>query len=300
MRDPYCINLEFLVGLNSKGANCFVLQDETKKGVAVLLFMLLISFAWCPKVLKLQIRVKRSEENTVDEFSFDREDADLMDWQRIRIKTGRQRITAITSFIKLCLTPFVGALYAVLFNLNVNFSNLRSGFHNLGDSTFLSLLLVNIICGYIAQVLAKLGCKLGLQRICFALPLLLSTPISIILVGAFNGCKLMRICQCKTKMVHGEVMETIILAVLMWLAQTLSTTIYVWQSHEFILAKEPMMFWVPSYDGKLFMFEKYKFCFASIPSLLMAAFGNFDDYTAFSIGSSIFNFCSKHNLWGIW
>ena len=236
--------------------------------------MLLISFAWCPKVRKLQLRVKRSEENNVDEFSFDTEDAELVDWQRIRIKTGRQRITAIASFVKLCLTPLVGALYAVMFKLNVRFSHLKSGFHNLGNSTLLSLLLVNIICGYISQVLAKLGCKLGLQKICFALPLLLSTPISIILVGAFNGCKLLHICQCRTRIPEGEITETVILAVLMWLSQILSTTIYVWQSHEFIMAKESMLFWVPSYDGELFMFEKYKVCPPSIPSLLLAAFGD--------------------------
>ena len=214
--------------------------------------MLLISFAWCPKVRKLQIRVRRSDENTVDDISFDSENIELVDWQKIRIKTARQRITAITSFIKLCLTPLVGALYAVVFELNVKFKNLHTGFIRLGDREFLALLLVNIICGYMSQVLAKLSCKLALQKICFALPLILSTPISIVLVGAVDGCKMLHICLCKTKMSSDQVLETVILAVLMWLAQIFSTIIYIWQSHQFIMAKESMLFWVPSYDGRCY------------------------------------------------
>jgi len=229
-------------------------KGSDRQGLAVLAFMLLVSFAWCPKVRKLQLRVKLPDENAEENpfgDSFNGEDEDLGDLQRIRIMTGRERITAMSSFVKLCLTPFVGALYAYSFKLNVRFKDLGAGFRNLRDNEFLSVLLINIICGFMSQLLAKQGCKLGLQKICFALPVILSTPLSLILVGAFNGCKMLRICQCKTQLSDKDIWETIILALLMWLAQIFSTTIYVWQSQEFLLAKESMLFWVPSYDGAL-------------------------------------------------
>lgn len=217
--------------------------------------MLLISFSWCPKVRKLQIKVKRTEDYDFDGDSFDGDDAYLIDEQRIRLKTARQRITAITSMVKLCLTPFVAALFAKIFGLNVFFRNLNDGFKNLGQHNLLPLFLVHIVCGYFSQVLGRLGCKLGLQRICFALPLILSTPISIILVGAFDGCKFLNLCLCYTKLSNAnfsneEVRETLILAIILWLAQIFSTTIYVWQSQDFLMAKESMLFWIPCYDGE--------------------------------------------------
>ena len=214
--------------------------------------MLLISFAWCPKVRKLQIRVKRQTEfsELEEDVSFDSEDAELLDRQRLRMKTARQRITAITSLVKLCLTPAVGAACIYAFGLQVDGSKLKAGFENLGKHDLLRLFLINIICGYISQVLGRLGCTLGLQKICFALPLILSTPVSVVLVGAFDGCRLLNICLCNTTMKDGEILETVILAIVMWLAQIFSTTIYIWQSQEFLMAKESMLFWVPSYDGE--------------------------------------------------
>ena len=218
-------------------------------GILVLLFMVLMSLAWCPKVRKLQLDLTspaRGNPSALD------------DSQRIRIMTGRERITAISSFAKLCLTPCIFGIYTISPDSKITLKYLSDGFLNLRNSELFSSLLTNIICGYMSRMLAKQGCKLGLQKICFALPVTLSTPLTLILVGAFDGCKLLRICQCKTRLRGEEVVETVILAALMWLSQIVSTLPYLLRSQEFIMAKDSMLFWVPSFDGKLLSSYKNK------------------------------------------
>ena len=207
--------------------------------------MLLVSFAWCPKIRKLQLDVKRSNDDKSEKRS------DLH---------GPARITAISSFARLFCTPFVAALYGYSFGLNVTWKGLHAGFVNLHRKEYLTLLLINIACGWISQFLAKLGCRLGLKNACFLLPVILSTVLSIVFVGAFNGCKFLNICRCDTKLSSDEVLETVILALLMCSAQICSTIIYVWLSQEFIMAKDSMLFWVDSYDGKLLKFATKALC----------------------------------------
>lgn len=218
----------------------------------MLSFALFISFAWCPKIKKLQIQVKKCDDEDYNiDASNDVDDAVSVAGQKIRLKTARQKISMITAIVKLCLTPFVAALCAVVFKLNVQFRMLDEGFRDLAQHNLLPLFLINILSGYLSQFLGRLGCKMGLQKPCFALPLILSTPVSIILVGAFEGCKYMRICLCSTQLSRDDMLETVILAVVLWLAQIFSTTIYLWQSQDFLMAKEWMLFWLPCYDGEL-------------------------------------------------
>ena len=214
-----------------------------RNGGAAIGFMLLVSFAWWPKIRKLQLDLKKSNDDKCEKQS------ELH---------GPARITAISSFARLFCTPFVAALYGYLFELNVKWKGLHAGFLNLRRKEYLTLLLINIACGWISQFLAKLGCRLGLKNFCFLVPVILSTILSIVFVGAFNGCKLLNICRCGTKMSSDEVVETVILAFFMCFAQILSTIIYVWQSQEFIMAKDSMLFWVDSYDGMLLTFVAEK------------------------------------------
>ena len=206
--------------------------------------MVLISLAWCPKIRKLQLDFTPPVQKTLGN------PPGLDDSQRIRIMTGRERITAISAFVRICLTFCISGIYIAVLDFKITLKDLGDRFLNLRNSELLPSLLINIICGYISRMLAKQGCKLGLQKICFALPVTLSTPLTLILVGVFDGCKLLRICQCKTRLRGEEAEETVILAVLMWLSQIVSTLPYIWKLQEFIMAKDSMLFWVPSYDGK--------------------------------------------------
>ena len=220
--------------------------------------MLFVSIAWCPKIRKLQIRAKKSSarEPQSDEELFDDDNRFLFDSQKLRVKTARERMTAISSLVKLLLTPAVAVLYAKVFVLHINFGNLKKGFH-IGSSPLFAMFIVQFVCSFFAQIFGWLACTIGLQKICFALPLILSTPVSIILI-AFNGCKTLNMCPCSfefTNFKNEDVIETSALAVVMWLAQILSTVIYIWQSQQFLMAKEEFLFWLPSYDGmSLFSF----------------------------------------------
>eukprot|EP00112_Aurelia_sp_Birch-Aquarium-sp1_P009840 Seg2134.2 transcript_id=Seg2134.2/GoldUCD/mRNA.D3Y31 product="Chitin synthase chs-2" protein_id=Seg2134.2/GoldUCD/D3Y31 len=230
------------------------LAKATKTRIAVGAFMLFVSIAWCPKIRKLQIRAKKSSGmvDQIDEDLYDSDDRFLFDSQKLRVKTARERMTAISSLVKLLLTPAVAALYAIAFGLEIKVGNLGEGFEISGSPLF-AMFIVQLLCSFFAQIFGWLACTIGLQKICFALPLILSTPLSIVLI-AFNGCNALRMCPCSFNFstdIKSDLMETIALAVVMWLAQILSTVIYIWQSQQFLMAKEEFLFWLPSYDGVL-------------------------------------------------
>eukprot|EP00795_Rhopilema_esculentum_P010509 gene10509-19228_t len=219
-----------------------------RRTAPIIMFMVLLSFAWCPKIRKLQIRAKGNAE-VYDEDIFEDDDRHLYDWQRIRVKTARERMTVITSLVKLCLTPFMAAAFAKAFELNVHFKDLKSGFEELNEDRYLlAMLVAQVVCSFFAKVFAYLACTLGLQKLCFASPLIISTPLSIILV-ATKGCNALGLCNCQTNL--GNVLQIVILAGLLWLAQIFSTVIYIWQSQQFQMAKEDTLFWLPGYDGVL-------------------------------------------------
>lgn len=188
----------------------------------------------------------------IDEDLYDSDDRFLFDSQKLRVKTARERMTAISSLVKLLLTPAVAALYAIAFGLDIKVGNLGEGFE-ISRSPLFAMFIVQLLCSFFAQIFGWLACTIGLQKICFALPLILSTPLSIVLI-AFNGCNALRMCPCSFNFstdIKSDLMETIALAVVMWLAQILSTVIYIWQSQQFLMAKEEFLFWLPSYDGML-------------------------------------------------
>ena len=213
--------------------------------------MILVSIAWCPKLRKLQIMAKKSPEldKTVqDDLFYQSEDYVLVDWQKIRVKTARERMTVISSFTKLLLTPFVAALFSHSFKL-IDIGRVSKGFEHFSDNShLLNMFIVQIVCSLVGQILGWLGCTMGLQKSCFAVPLILSTPLSVALVLT-KGCVDMKFYPCFND-ANDKLYETIILAFLLWLSQIFSTTIYVWKSQQFLMAKEETLFWVPTYDGK--------------------------------------------------
>ena len=214
--------------------------------------MILVSIAWCPKLRKLQIMAKNSPESdrTVqDDLFFRSENYVLVDWQKIRVKTARERMTVISSFTKLLFTPFVAAFFAYVFKI-IDIGRISKGFEHFSDNShLLSMFIIQIVCSLLGQILGWLACTMGLQRSCFAVPLMLSTPLSVILVLT-KGCVDMKFYPCFNN-ANDKLGEAVGLAFLLWLSQIFSTTIYVWKSQQFLMAKEETLFWVPTYDGKL-------------------------------------------------
>ncbi len=224
--------------------------------------MLFLSIAWCPKLLKLQIKAKKStdvyDQLNQDDF-LDSEEADLVDWQKIRVKTARQRMTAITSFTKLLLTPAVAALCAHIFYKKDFLDNLDQGFKQFSSCTQMkNMFITQIVCTFLVPIFGRLACIMGLQKACFALPILLSFPVSLALTLT-PACERLKICLLPHQSPN---LTLLVAAVLLWLAQICSTFIYIWQPQQFLMAKEEILFWLPSYDGK----ELNNFTFITLDS----------------------------------
>ena len=207
--------------------------------------MLLISFAWFPKFREFQVTIKKANEENTESG----ENALLKYLINCRKKTARQKITAITSFFKILLTLLLSYLLAP--GLNVDRSKLLPSFRQLGNHKLLNLMLINIICGYMSQLLAKVLCRLSGPQYVIPLFLGLSMPISVVFVVR-DVCKSIGICLCQTGVPDGEEKETWALGACLLLAQLLSTfSLTSKRRKELISAKESRLFWVPSYDGKL-------------------------------------------------
>jgi hypothetical protein len=86
-----------------------------------------------------------------------------------------------------------------------------------------------------------------IQKIAFALPLTLATPISMALIYIPGLCGTNAIPFTCDKAQDDYVIP---LALCLWFAQFLSTGFYVWKDQSFIMAKESSLFWLPSYNGE--------------------------------------------------
>lgn len=154
--------------------------------------------------------------------------------------------------LKLVLTPFVSYLISWLFN-RVSWSDIGDGFEYLGSNhdTVFGYFIANIFVSFGGYMIGVVACSMAIQKLSFALPITLMTPISFLIA----------IC-CEKKwwawdwlFDHepdlNKVQFVVGLAVFLsaFLAQSLSTTYYIWRSQDMIMARERQLFWVPSYNG---------------------------------------------------
>ena len=93
---------------------------------------------------------------------------------------------------------------------------------------------------------------INLQKICFICPLFLATPVSILFVcleSKWTGPE-------KWETPDGDPLDSwklvviILLGLMMWLAQVASLTFELFKSQSFLMAREELLFWLPTYNGK--------------------------------------------------
>eukprot|EP00794_Sanderia_malayensis_P016107 gene16107-17728_t len=236
------------------GAVAFVYFETgaLKWKIISVVFMVLLSMAWCPSLLRIQIKAKKTfEYDQLDQNDIpddDIEECDLVDWEKIRVKSARERMTLITSLVKLILTPAIAALYAYSFYRKDFLKGIRNGFSSFSDCHQLqSMFITQVVCSFLAHIFGWVACVMGLQKMCFALPILLSFLLSICLTLT-KGCVMLNMCLWKD---NTDLLHVLIPAALLWIAQIMSTFIYIWKPQQFLMAKEEILFWLPSYDGIL-------------------------------------------------
>ena len=162
--------------------------------------------------------------------------------------------------LKLFLTPFVSYLISWLFH-RVYWSDIGDGFEYLGsnhDMVF-GYFLANIFASFVGYFIAIITCSMAIQKCSFALPITFMTPITFLIAV---GCE-MKWWAWDWLFDHEPNPSTervyIGLAVFVtgFIAQSLSTTYYIWRSQDMIMARERKLFWVRSYNGMAAHFYFY-------------------------------------------
>ncbi|XP_032230762.2 uncharacterized protein LOC5506512 [Nematostella vectensis] len=166
-------------------------------------------------------------------------------------KNARGKSAIITSLIKLIITPIIAGLIAWPYGVLENLGDVLSkGF---GAFTFNHLafphFLAQIFTSVVGYILGWLACSMCLQKIAYALPLILATPVSLALVFIPKICASDRV-PMKCEYDDGsELYYIVVLAACLWLAQLLWTGCFIWKEQTFIMARESSLFWMPLYNG---------------------------------------------------
>ena len=204
--------------------------------------MLSISLAWSPKMFKWQSCPISIDEN---------DDSDTT-VGNMRIKSSRSRITMICSILKAVLIFLTSFCLCRLFHIADSedpFEAFRRGAKNfMSNQDLYAMFLIQIVSSFLGYVMCWLACTMNLQKICFVFPLVLATPISLG-ISVTQVCNFFTLVPCHNSM--GEDYQTIILGFLLWLSQILSYSFQFYRSQQFLMAGEEVLFWLPTYDGKL-------------------------------------------------
>ena len=259
----------------------------------------LLSIAWSPKVRKLQIdhdlayvwgdsssesfdrNGKTRKNHLARHFQVDTTNEEINDGSQnfniktknqktfkneakkiiVQTNTSRGKATLINSLIKLISIPAFIVFFAYLFEV-ADVTKSYEGFVGIIPNSQLGyMFFVQIVSAFIGYHSAWIGCMITLQRMCFAIPLTLCTPLCIGIV-LLKKCDFFSIGPCTTFTYNNSGQWVTALSVLLWLGQFFATTYYAWRSQDFIMADEATLFWLPCYDGK-----KYVLCFLIILSI---------------------------------
>ena len=216
--------------------------------VTIPLSIVCISIAWLPQILEYQTKPSIP---SIDELPA-KKNISL----KSSLRTARYKMTLISSTVKIILTfVFAYGLNELKLTDTENIDMpLINGFRYLfKDSRFLWTFIVHILCGFVGQLGTWMACKVNLQRACFVLPFFLSTPIAILLVTPifdekYKTCEFL-LDGCPNAG-NPSTPETIVLGILLWISG-LSFNIQFFNSQQFLMAKEEVLFWIPGYNGAL-------------------------------------------------
>ena len=170
----------------------------------------------------------------------------------VETNTARGKATIINSLLKVILLPLFCAVVVHGMKL-VKLKHIKYGFTEFTlDERSLIFFSVQICTSFVGYHLAWLACTTTIQRLSFALPLTLATPITFVFVitNVCNRNHYMTFLVCHLQP-HSKTPLIICSMVALWLGQFFATTYYAWRDQEFIMAREDVLFWLPSYNGEM-------------------------------------------------
>lgn len=238
-------------------------KKNTKDEVwGIPLALLFISFAWCPKIFKIVIEPAADQPPPgLNDLSTNQ--ASVVELRGVSVtlprgetildvathsKSARGKAEIITSLWKLLLIPFVSALFCNLYGM-ADLSKLSNGFDNFNaDCPAFPYFMVQILTSFVGYMLGILACAMCMQFLAFALPMVLATPVSIVLTLIKHSPN--------NDVLHfqpGDPSDDVlyIIGACFLLAQFFSVGYYVFKGQDFIMAKESSLFWMPAYNGKI-------------------------------------------------
>ena len=219
----------------------------------------LLAIVWSPKFRKLQIHQSKKQDPSQYHVTMPRScdsKEDVAKEKPEKIKTARGKAAIILSVWKLILTPLVTLTFFKIYRI-VELDDITTALKTITPSnpSFVYFIL-HVSASFFGYHFAWLACSLSMQRIGYALPLTLATPILIFMTHVTGICDTDSIpLPCRTQ----DQAYTLSAGALLWLSQFLAITYYVWKSQGQIMAKAHDLFWIPSYNGMSYQVQFFQF-----------------------------------------
>ncbi|KAK3722284.1 hypothetical protein QZH41_016392 [Actinostola sp. cb2023] len=260
-------------GLQITGFTLLFLQKEmpglqNKIGIPVSIGLL--SIAWSPKLRRLQTKAvvtssreqvsprpgrsaSMGDSSSLGDFETNNGTQDSRFSTNVPGKplkhSAREKAALVMSLVQLLTTP-VACIVLCLVGKVADLEMFGDGFRQITVShPVFYYFLVQLFVTFLGYHAAWLACSMYAQRLAFALPLTLATPLALVFIEVNQLCNTWLIplpCGPDLPMYY-----LIGITALLLLGQFLSTGYYVWANKGYIMGKASHLFWLPSYTGAL-------------------------------------------------
>ena len=226
--------------------------------IGIPIAFILLSIAWSPKLRKHEIRskdqsAKKAHESTMQSsaseisgYMYNDTEQGVVQGPPVKKRTASGKAAIVSSLWKLTLTPFIAVMFIKLYNI-VELDSIFAGLKDISVSnpSFVYFLL-HVFASFFGYHFGWLACSLCLQRVGYALPLTLATPIAIFMIHVTGICETDTIpLPCTSD----DQIYILAAGALLWVAQFISITYYAWKGEGMIMAKAQDLFWIPDYNG---------------------------------------------------
>src|SRR6218665_1480866 len=207
--------------------------------------LILISIAWSPYVQKRQLYPRQDQLERLWRQKRTRRNEDIPSTDKVICVypelTARWKNSAITCLLRIIFIPGFGILYAYATKL-INVTDLRAGFLNLTTvhPEFVNFM-VSIFTSLVGCILGVMACIMCMQKLAFAIPLILATPVSFVLVVLQDKC-LLNLWRkvgtgCDVMLTDAEFYLIVPAAICLVLAQVFSTAIFIFKTQTIVMQK---------------------------------------------------------------
>lgn len=159
-------------------------------------------------------------------------------------KTARVWAYLINSVFKIILTIIYVVVYLHL-DTGFSYTGVSAAFRSISHSDVLVAFLVQIFSSFIGYQCARLACLLTIQRVAFAFPLFISTPLALILFFTWNHFPFFSLPTSSVNYIYA----LIIFNLIYWASEVVLQARAAWNKKTPRLALDEALFIQPAYNG---------------------------------------------------